>query len=50
MNSKHKIIKFTFETEYSNNFSFLDVKITWKNKRFATLIFRKALFRGVFTN
>ena len=25
MNSKHKNIKFTFETEDSNNFSFLDV-------------------------
>ena len=28
MNSKHRNIKFTFETEDSNNFSFLDVKIT----------------------
>ena len=36
MNSKHKNIKFTFETEGSNNFSFLDVKITRKNKRFVT--------------
>ena len=25
MNSKHKNIKFTFETEDTNNFSFLDV-------------------------
>ena len=32
MNSKHKNIKFTFETEDSNNFPFLDVKITYKNK------------------
>ena len=44
MNSKHKNIKFTFETEDSNNFSFLDVK------RFVTSIFRKATFSGVFTN
>ena len=50
MNSKHKNIKFTFETEDSNNFSFLDVKITRKNKRFVTSIFRKATFSGVFTN
>ena len=50
MNSKHKNIKFTFETEDSNNFSFLDVKITHKNKRFVTSIFHKAIFSGVYTN
>ena len=51
MNSKYKNIKFTFGTEDSNNFSFLDVKITpRKNKRFLTSIFRKATFNGVFTN
>ena len=49
MNSKHKNIKFTFETEDSNNFSFFPGKITPKNKRFVTLIFRKATFSGVFT-
>ena len=50
MNSKHRNIKFTFETEDSNNFSFLDVKITRQNKGFVTSIFRKATFSGVFTN
>ena len=50
MNSKHRNIKFTFETEDSNNFSFSDVKITRKNKRFVTSIFRKATFSGVYTN
>ena len=30
INSKHKYIKFTFETEDSNIFSFLEVKITTK--------------------
>ena len=49
LNSKHKNIKFTFKTEDSNNFSFLDAKITGKNKRFLTSIFRKATFSGVFT-
>ena len=47
---KHKNIKFTFETEDSNNFSFLDVKITRRNKRFVTFIFRKATFSGLFIN
>ena len=44
MNSKHKNIKFTFETEDSNNFSISDVKITGKNKRFVTSIFHKITF------
>ena len=50
MNSKHRNIKFTFETEDSNNFSFLDVKITLQIKGFVTSIFRKATFSGVFNN
>ena len=41
MNLKHKNIKYTFETEDSNNLLFLDVKITRKNKRFFTSIFAK---------
>ena len=49
MNLKHRNIKFTFETENFNNFSFLDVKITRQSKRFVTSIFRKATFSGVFT-
>ena len=50
MNSKHNNTKFTFQTEDLNNFSFLDVNITPKNKWFVTSIFRKATFSGVFTN
>ena len=50
MNSKHRNIKFAVETEDCNNFSFLDVKITWQNKRFVTSIFRKATFSGALTN
>ena len=50
MNSQHKNIKFTFEAEDLVNFSFLDIKITRMNKRFITLIFRKATFSGDFTN
>ena len=48
MNLKH--VKFACETKDLNNFSFLDVNITKKNKQFVTLIFRKAAFSGVFTN
>ena len=46
VNSKHKNIKFTFETEDSNSFSFLDVKITHKNKEIFAWIFCKATFSG----
>ena len=50
MNSKHKNVKFTFETEDSNNVSFLDVKISRNNKRFITSIFCKVTFSVVYTN
>ena len=50
MTLKHKNIKFTFETEDSNNFSFLNIKIARKNKCFVTSIFHKAIFSGDFTN
>ena len=40
MNSKHNII-FTFETEDSNNFSFLDVKITRKTNGLLLRFFTK---------
>ena len=50
MNLKHRNIKITFETEDSNNFSFLNVKITQQNKPFLTSIFRKATISRVFTN
>ena len=50
MNSKHRNIKFTFETEGSNNFSFFDVKINQKNKRFVNSIFCKATVSGAFSN
>ena len=47
---KLKNIKFTFEAEDLNSFSFLEVKITSKNKRLVTSIFHKATFREVFSN
>ena len=41
---------FTNVTWTTEDSSFLDVKITRQNKRFVTLIFRKAIFSGLFTN
>ena len=50
MNHQHPIIKFTFEVEKNNNFSFLDVKICGENNKFTTSVFRKPTFSGVSTN
>ena len=50
INTRHRNIKFIFAAEDLNGFLFLDAKITRKNKRFVTLIFRKVTFREVFTN
>ena len=49
MKNKHPNIKFTSEFEKNDYFSFLDVKIT-HNNQLVTSIFRKATFRGVYTN
>ena len=50
MNTKHPNIKFTFEHEHNNSFSFLDVKICRKNNKLTTSVYRKPTFSGVFTN
>ena len=50
MNHQHPNIKFVFEVEKNNNFSFLDVKICRENNKFTTSMFRKPTFSGVFTN
>ena len=50
MNARHKNLKFTFDFEQNNSFSFLDVKITRGSNGFSTSVFRKATFSDVFTN
>ena len=41
MNTRHKNLKFTFDFEQNNSFSFLDVKITRGSNEFSTSVFRK---------
>ena len=48
MNQQHPKIKFTFEVEKNNNFSFLDVKLCRENNKFTTFVFRKPTFSRVF--
>ena len=50
MSKRHKNIKFLFETEKDNSFSFLDVKICREKDKFTTSAFRKDTFSGVYTN
>ena len=50
MNTKHPNIKFTFEHENNNTFSSLDVKISHKNNKLTTSVYRKPPFSGGFTN
>ena len=50
MNKRHKNIKFSFETEKDNSFSFLDVKICRAKDKFRTNVFRKDTFSGIYTN
>ena len=49
MNTKHPNIKFTFELEHNNTFSFLDVKICREKNKLTTSLYRKPTFSGVFT-
>ena len=50
MNSKHANIKFTDELEENNQLAFLDVSVTRTDDGFATNLYRKGTFSGVFTN
>ena len=52
MNTKHPNIRFTFEIEDQNSFSFSDIEIIRKTekKAFETSVYTKSTFSGVFTN
>ena len=50
MNKRHDSIKFSFETEKDNSFSFFDVKICKEEDKFATNIFRRVRLSGIYTN
>ena len=50
MNKRHKNIKFSFENEKDNSFSFLDVKICREKDKFTTNFFRKDTFSCIYTN
>ena len=49
MNTKHPNIRFEFEMEHQNSFSFLGIKITTnaEKKAFETSVYTKSTFSGV---
>ena len=50
MNKRHKNIKFLFETEKSNSFPSLDIKIWRRKDKITTGVFRKDVFSVVYTS
>ena len=46
INSQHRNINFTYETENNNIISFLDVKVERSNDGFVTSVYRKPTFSG----
>ena len=50
MNKQHPNIKFTFEKQFNNQISFLDILIINNGNKFSTTIFRKKTATGLFTN
>ena len=50
MNSKHKNINFSFETEKDEQIPFLDVNVFRENGKLVTNVYRKETFTGVCTN
>ena len=47
LNSKHKNIKFTYETEKDKSLSFLDINIQREGSEFKTSVYRKPTFTGL---
>ena len=50
MNSKHKNINISFETEKDGQMPFLDVDLFRENGKFVTDVNRKKTFAGIYTN
>ena len=50
LSSKHPNIKFSLEKEEDGRLPFLDINIFCENDKFATNVYRKKTFSGVYTN
>ena len=50
LSSKHPNIKFSIEKEEDGRLPFLDINIFRENDKFATNVYRKKTFSGVYTN
>ena len=43
-------MKFSFEDEKDGKLSFLDVEVSQEGNKFATTVYRKPMFSGVYTH
>ena len=50
MNSRHRNIHFTYETENNNMLAFLDVLVCREETGLVTSIYRKPTFSGLYTH
>ena len=50
MNSKHKSISFSFDTEKDGHMSVLDINVFCENGNLVTNVYRKETFARVYTN
>ena len=50
LNKYHPNMKFSFEKKKNGNFSFLDVEVSREGNKFATAVYRKPTFSGVYTH
>ena len=50
MNSKHKNINLSFETEKDEQMPFLDANVFRENGKFVTNVYRKETFTGFYTH
>ena len=50
LNSQHKNIKFTHESEQNNKLPFLDIFIEKADAKFSTSVYRKPTYTGLLTN
>ena len=50
LNTKHASIKFTSEKQVIGSLPFVDVLISWNKEGFATTVYHKPTFSGVYSN
>ena len=50
LNKCHSRMKFSFEEKKNGKLSFLDIEVSREGNKFATTVYRKPIFSGVYTH